>query len=85
MSRRRPILRTGLLPKLKTPKADWFDPDKPAIADPENDWLIEIYDGRFVAIIEPPQQEPMIYGDLRNERTQFVTWFPFHSYFGQRD
>ena len=73
---------TGLLPKLKTPKADWFDPDKPAVADPKNDWLIEIYDGRFVAIIDHPQQEPMIYGDLRNEKTQFVTWFPFHSYMG---
>jgi hypothetical protein len=73
---------TGLLPKLKTPKTDWFDPDKPAIADPKDDWLIEIYDGRFVAIIDPPKQEPMIYGDLRKEMTKFVTWFPFHRYIG---
>src|SRR5438874_11453550 len=34
--------KTGLRPRLKVPKADWFDP---ATADPEDDWLIEIYEG----------------------------------------
>jgi hypothetical protein len=37
---------TGLPPRLKVPKANWFDLDRPATADPENDWLIGIYNGR---------------------------------------
>ena len=66
---------TGLPPKLRTPKADWFEPDKPAIANPGDDWLIEIYDGRFVASVFPEETEPMLYGDLRSP-SQFVAWFP---------
>jgi hypothetical protein len=73
---------TRLLPRLKTPKADWFDPDKPATADPDKDWLIEIYDGRFVGERPYDEAEPMLYGDLRHEGTQFVAWFPFHQYIG---
>jgi hypothetical protein len=73
---------TGLPPRLKEPKADWFDPDKPANADPENDWLLEIYEGRFVGIIDSAEDEPLIYGDLRNEGTRFVSWFPFHQLIG---
>jgi len=69
---------TRLPPRIEQPKADWFDPDKPAKADPENDWLIEIYEGRFVGIIYSAEHEPSIYGDLRNEGTRFVSWFPFH-------
>ena len=44
----------------------------------ENNWLIEIYEGRFVGIIYSAEDEPSIYGDLRNEGTRFVSWFPFH-------
>jgi hypothetical protein len=73
--------KTGLPPRLKQPKADWFDPDKPAKADPENDWLIEIYEGRFVGIICGAEDEPWIYGDLRNEATSFVSWLPVHRQF----
>jgi hypothetical protein len=69
---------TGLPPRLEQPKTDWFDPDKPATADPRNDWLIEIYEGRFVGIIYSGKDEPSIFGDLRNEGTRFVSWFPFH-------
>src|SRR5665811_48475 len=70
---------TGLPPRVEQPKADWFDPDKPAEADPEDDWLIEIYEGRFVGIIYSAEHdEPSICGDLRNEGTRFVAWFPFH-------
>ena len=70
---------TGLPPRVEQPKADWFDPDKPAKADPEDDWLIEIYEGRFVGIIYSAEHdEPSICGDLRNEGTRFVAWFPFH-------
>ena len=72
--------QTGLLPRRQTPFADWFDPDKPAITDPDRDWLIEIYDGRFVADIIHGGAEPVLYGELRDEATQFVAWFPFHQY-----
>ena len=80
---RQPSIRTGLPPRLKKPKADWFEKDKPAKADPENDWLIKIYDGRFVGCIYPEEPEPLIYGDLRLA-SQFVAWFPFHQYMRPR-
>jgi hypothetical protein len=70
---------TGLPPREEQPKVDWFDPNKPAQADPEHDLLIEIYDGRFVGIVCGIEQgERAIYGDLRNDGTRFVCWFPFH-------
>jgi hypothetical protein len=59
------------------PKADWFDPDKPASADPEGDWSIEIYDGRFVALI-CGGRKPLIFGDLRDDATRFVCWWRAH-------
>lgn len=77
------IPETGLPPRLARPKTDWFDPDKPAQADPENDWRIEIFDGRFVGIIlgsDNDDEEPFIYGDLRDDGTTFVCWFAFHRY-----
>ncbi len=70
--------KTGLPPRLKTPKADWFDPDKPAIADPEHDWLIEIYEGGFAAIIYGAECKPILYGELQNAGTRFIAWYPFH-------
>jgi hypothetical protein len=71
--------KTGLPPRVQRPKTDWFDPDKPAKAD-KHDWLIEIYEGRFVGLIcgEQHKGRPAIYGDLRDEGTRFVSWFPFH-------
>jgi len=72
----------GLPPRLKKPKADWFEKGKPAKADPENDWLIKIYDGRFVGCIYPEEPDgPLIYGDLRLT-SQFAAWLPFHQYIG---
>jgi hypothetical protein len=65
---------TELPPRVREPKVDWFDPDKCAKADPETDWLVEIYDGRFVGLIHDAKKEPMSFGDLRNEG--FVAWFP---------
>jgi hypothetical protein len=68
---------TGLLPRVEHPWVDWFDPDKPAKAEPETDCLIEIYEGRFVGVIYSDSHEPAIYGDLRNEGRNFVTWLPY--------
>jgi len=71
--------KSGLpLPRYQ-PTVDWFDSVKPAIADPETDWLIEIYDGRYVAAIYnwKVKEEPTIFGDLREEGTRFVAWFPY--------
>jgi hypothetical protein len=74
--------KTGLPPRRKAPKADWLDPDKLAEADPTRDWLIEIYEGRFVGIIrkvpDQPSEEPVIYADLRDQGATFVTWLQFH-------
>ena len=33
------------------PRANWFGPDRPAEDDPENDWLLEIYERRFVGAL----------------------------------
>jgi hypothetical protein len=68
-----------LPPRLGTPKFDWFDPDKPAIAEPERDWLLEIYDGRFVALVAQNRRLRLIYGDLRKAGTEFVSWWRFHA------
>jgi hypothetical protein len=71
---------TDLPPRVEPPTADWFDPDKPAKADLKHDLLIEIYEDLFVGVICGTKDEdgPAIYGDLRNEGTRFVSWFPFH-------
>jgi hypothetical protein len=74
-------LDTGLPPLLKEPKADWFEPDKPAQADPDEDWLIEIYEGRFVASLYGAKDKPSFYGDLRDGGTRFISWFPAHRQF----
>lgn len=63
---------------IERPKVDWFDPVKPAVAEPKTDWLIEIFDGRFVAAVYNGSDEPAIFGDLREDGTRFVAWFPYH-------
>jgi len=72
---------TDLPPRLEVPRADWFDPRKPAEADPANDWFIEIYDGRFIGgnyKVPGQRDELFLYADLRNEGSNFVSWLPFH-------
>jgi DNA-binding transcriptional MerR regulator len=69
----------ALPPRLEMPRFDWFDPDKPATADPENDWLLEVYDGRFVAQVFQRRRGTSIYGDLRKAGTEFVSWWPFQA------
>jgi hypothetical protein len=68
---------TGLPPPVKEPTAVWFAPDKPAKAEPESDWVLEIYEGRFVGAIYDAQEEPTMFGDLREKGASFVAWFPF--------
>ena len=51
---------TGLPPRVE-PKSDWFDPEKPAKADPRTDWQIEIYDGRYVGCIYKVNDEPKVF------------------------
>ena len=69
--------RNGLPRLVQQPIVDWFDPEKPATADLAMDWLIEIYDGKYVAAIYNSNHEPTIFGDLRRDRARFVAWFPF--------
>ena len=68
---------TGLPPRVKKPKADWFNPDAPAKADPKSDWLVTIYDGRFVGVIYGAKHPPTIFGDLRQDGASFVAWWPY--------
>jgi hypothetical protein len=70
---------------LAEPRADWFDPTKAARAEPDNDWLIEIADGRFVAVRHGVAGEPAIFGDLRNDGSDFVHWFTLDAYWETRD
>jgi hypothetical protein len=72
---------TGFPPRRKTPTVDWFDPDLPAKVDPANDWFIEVYDGRYIVgdyKVSGQPDEPVIYGDLRDDGTTFVSWLAFH-------
>jgi hypothetical protein len=69
---------TGLPPRLRRPLADWFDPLKPTIAESDTDWLVEIFDRRFVGARYDTRKDPVtIFGDLREQGTRFVGWLPF--------
>lgn len=67
-----------LPPRLRTPRTDWFDPNRPAQSEPDSDWWIEIHDGRFVGIRYRPERSPVFFGDLREAGTRFVAWIPSH-------
>ena len=56
--------------------ANWFNPAQPAKADPKTDWLVQIYDRRFVSVIYRPAEKPVVFGDLREEGAKFVAWVP---------
>jgi hypothetical protein len=69
-----------LPPRLENLAVDWFDQDKPAKAEPDVDWLVEIFDGRFVGVrYDTTKDAVTIFGDLRQEATRFVAWLPFPS------
>jgi hypothetical protein len=72
------LLQSGLPPHIERPLVTWFDPDKPAKAEPETDWIIEIFDGRFVGVrYDGTKDAVSIFGDLRQQGTRFVAWLPF--------
>jgi hypothetical protein len=59
------------------PIVDWFVPGTAGTANRETDWLIEIYDGRYVAAIyDRTEDGSAIFGDLRQDGTRFVAWLP---------
>jgi hypothetical protein len=70
--------KTGPPPRVERPMVDWFDPPKPAKTDADVDWLIEIFDGRFVGVrYDTGKDAVTIFGDLREQATRFVAWLPF--------
>ena len=70
--------KTGPAPRVGRPMVDWFDPLKPAKTDADVDWLIEIFDGRFVGVrYDSGKDAVTIFGDLREQGTRFVAWLPF--------
>jgi hypothetical protein len=68
--------QTGLPLRVAKPIADWFDPDRPAQAEPDSDWLVQIYEGRFVGAVYDAEEAPTIFGDLREDGANFVAWLP---------
>ena len=69
-----------LLPlSLRKANARWFNPARPAKADPKTDWLVQIHDRRFVSIVYRPAAKPVVFGGLRDEGTRFVAWVPHNA------
>ncbi len=74
----RVLLNGGLPPSAQELRVNWFDPERPARAEPETDWSIVIYDGRFLGAKYGPNDEPFIFGDLREAGTRAIAWLPLH-------
>ena len=68
----------SILGAVTRPNVDWFEPDRPAGSEP-GDWLIEVYDSRFVGARYGRTNEPAIFGDVRDAGMRFVAWCPSHS------
>jgi len=73
----------GLPPRLEAPRFDWFDAKKPAGSDPKWDWLLGIFDRRFVALVSQEAHLRLVFGDLRDDGADFVSWWPFCAQLGQ--
>jgi hypothetical protein len=65
--------------RLRRARAEWFDPSKPAQVRPSDDWWIKVYDRRFVGITYGCNDQPNIFGDLRDGCARFVAWEPRHN------
>jgi hypothetical protein len=70
--------QSGLPPPVDQPRMHWFDANELAQPDPHADWLVDIYDGSFVGVRYQVQDDPVIFGNLREERASFVAWLPLH-------
>jgi|SRR5580704_398338 hypothetical protein len=68
----------SILSAVTRPNVDWFEPNRPARYEP-GDWLIEVYDGRFVGARYGRANEPAFFGDVRDAGMKFVAWCPSHS------
>jgi hypothetical protein len=68
--------QSGLPSRVECPRVDWFDPEKPAKADPKTDWVMEIYESRFVGVKYTTGGKSIIFGDLRDRGASFVGWYP---------
>ena len=68
--------RRALPSRFRNPNARWFNPNQPAKAAAKTDWLVQIYDRRFVGVIYRVGEKPAVFGDLREEATRFVAWVP---------
>ena len=68
--------RRALPLRFRNPNARWFNPNQPAKAAAKTDWLVQIYDRRFVGVIYRVGEKPAVFGDLREEATRFVAWVP---------
>jgi hypothetical protein len=71
-------LGSGLPPRAQKRLVDWFDEGSPARPDSGTDWIVKIYEARFVGIQYKPKDLPIIFGDLRDAGTRFVAWLPLH-------
>lgn len=68
----------SILYAVPRPNVDWFKPNMPAGSEP-GDWLIDVYDSRFVGARYGRTNEPVIFGDVRDAGMRFVAWYPSHS------
>jgi hypothetical protein len=73
---RSPEPQDELPPRVRKHRVGWFDPKKPAEADLGSDWMVKIYDGRFVGVIYDAKHPPTIFGDLRDAGATFIAWWP---------
>jgi hypothetical protein len=69
----------GVPSRVRKARAGWFDPSKPAQVRPSDDWWIKVYDRRFVGITYGRNDQPNIFGDLRDGCARFVAWVPRHN------
>jgi hypothetical protein len=65
-----------LPPRVKKPWSDWFDPDTTAEVDGKSDWMVDIYDGRFVGVTYAARDPATVFGDLRSDGAAFIGWWP---------
>jgi hypothetical protein len=70
-------------------RSGWFDPNKPRVEPDEDDWYLDVVNGRFVYLdigSDPEQvRQPMVYGELNRDRTILKSMIDFAHYSGPVD